>query len=69
MAGDRNSGAGSGSRPDPFAGDEKSPEWSVEQALFSQEERWGFLATILIELLPIAVWILCVLAIGALFLL
>lgn len=63
---DRESGSVSRKNPAFIACDEEYPELSVEQALFSQDHRWGFLASILIELLPITVWMLVVLGVGAL---
>ncbi len=63
---DRESGSVSRKNPASIARDEEYAELSVEQALFSQDDRWGFLASILIELLPITIWMLFVLAVGAL---
>ncbi len=63
---DRESGSASRNKSAWILRDEEYPEFSVEQALFSQDDRWGFLASILIELLPITVWMLVVLGVGAL---
>ena len=63
---DRESGSASRNKSAWILRDEEYPEFSVEQALFCQDDRWGFLASILIELLAITIWMLFVLAVGAL---